>query len=182
MLHHIGPAEQLQRGHLGRGELERTDVDNWFAYLAVPAVVEHTSWAVRSAEDLLSLVESYESNAPTSPRRLAIVDSDLQTLIGTIGFHTVSDVNRSAEIAYDLAPRYWGRGIASAVCSAVTEWSFKVSGFNRVQATTLVTNLPSERVLQKCLFKYEGLLRAYRMVRGRPGDFKMYARLATDPP
>lgn len=163
-------------------QLERTDVDDWFAYLAIPAVVEHTSWAVRSTGDLLSLVESYESTAPTSPQRLAIVDSDLRILIGTVGFHTVSDVNRSAELAYDLAPSHWGRGIASVVCSAVTEWSFEACGYNRVQAATLESNLRSERVLQKCRFKFEGLLRAYRMVRGQPGDFKMYARLATDPP
>lgn len=156
------------------------DLDDWFAYLAVPEVLEHTSWSVRSPQDLEPLFESYESSAPTSPRRLAIVDSDRRVIIGSIGFQTVSDVNRTAEIAYDLAPGYWGRCIASAVCRTVTEWSFRSYGFTRVQATTLATNLRSERVLQKCLFRFEGLLRAYRMVRGRPGDFKMYARLAVD--
>ena len=44
----------------------------------------------------------------------------------------------------------------------------------------LETNGRSERVLIKCGFAYEGLLRAYRQVRGRAGNFKMYARLAED--
>lgn len=161
-------------------QLERADLSDWFAYLTIYEVVEHTSWAVSSLDDLHRLLEGYESTAPTSPLRLAIVDTELRALIGTVGFHTVSDVNRSAEIAYDLAPNYWGCGIATAVCLAVMKWSFDSFGFNRVQATTLETNVRSERVLQKCLFRYEGLLRAYRMVRGRPGNFKMYARLATD--
>jgi ribosomal-protein-alanine N-acetyltransferase len=162
-------------------QLERSDVDGWLAYLTIPHVLEHTSWAVRCSDDLLPLFATYEDQSPTSPRRLAIIDADSGRLAGTIGFHTISDVNRSAEIAYDLAPAYWGRGIASAVCRAVTEWSFVHLGYVRVQAVVLETNLRSERVLAKSLFSYEGLLRSYRMVRGCPRDFKMYARIGLLP-
>ena len=87
-------------------------------------------------------------------------------------------LNRSAEIAYDLAPAYWGRGIASAVCTAVTAWAFSHEDWVRVQATVLETNLRSDKVLKKCAYGYEGLLRAYRMVRGTPGNFRMYARVS----
>jgi RimJ/RimL family protein N-acetyltransferase len=59
----------------------------------------------------------------------------------------------------------------------VTQWSYRALNLLRVQATVLETNRSSERVLQKCGFAYEGLLRSYRMVRGRPGNFKMYSRL-----
>lgn len=55
-------------------QLERTDFDDWFDYLKIPEVVEHTSWAVISPDDPLPLLESYESTVPTSPRRLAMVD------------------------------------------------------------------------------------------------------------
>ena len=67
------------------------------------------------------MFDTLDSESPSSIRRLAIISDLVGELIGTIGFHTVSDVNRTAEIAYDLAPDYWGRGIASAVCSSVTE-------------------------------------------------------------
>ncbi len=50
----------------------------------------------------------------------------------------------------------------------------------RMQGVVLTDNVRSARVLEKCGYRYEGLLRAYRMVRGVPGDFAMYARLATD--
>jgi RimJ/RimL family protein N-acetyltransferase len=158
-------------------QLERTDLESWLEYLTIPEVIEHTSWAVQKPEDLLPLFASYESDASSSPRRLAIIDASSGRLAGTIGFHTISDVNRSAEIAYDLAPTYWGRGIATAMCRRVTEWAFVNLGYIRVQATVLETNRASERVLQKALFKYEGLLQSYRMVRGHPGNFKMYARI-----
>ena len=161
-------------------QLERYDVDAWYAYLALPQVVEHTSWNLHSRDDLLPMFDEFESASPQSARRLAIVSNDAESLIGTIGFHTVSDVNRTAEIAYDLSPEYWGRGIATAVCDAVTAWSFDAYGFVRVQGTVLKSNTRSAQVLQRCRFRYEGLLRSYRMIRGTPGDFMVYSRLATD--
>ena len=36
----------------------------------------------------------------------------------------------------------------------------------------LETNTRSERVLHNCGLSYEGLLRAYRLVRGVPGEFQ----------
>ncbi|HDR9509271.1 N-acetyltransferase [Burkholderia cepacia] len=161
-------------------QLERADLDAWYAYLSNPDVVRHTSWNLRSRDDLLPLFDNVESADPDSIRRLAIVDTASDALAGTIGLHTVSTANRSAEIAYDLAPAHWGRGIASEVCEAVTAWAFADGGFMRVQGVVLTSNAGSARVLQKCGYRYEGLLRAYRMVRGTPGDFAMYARLATD--
>ena len=165
----------------GLRQLERSDVIEWYAYLSLPTVVQHTSWNLRGPDDLQALYNRCESQTPESPCRLAIVDEKTNRLIGTIGFHTISEMNRSAELAFDFAPDYWGRGIASAMCSTVTQWSYRTLNFVRVQATVLQTNLASERVLQKCGFTYEGLLRGYRMVRGSPGDFKMYSRLVTDP-
>ncbi|MBJ9968713.1 GNAT family N-acetyltransferase [Burkholderia seminalis] len=161
-------------------QLARADLDAWYAYLSNPDVFRHTSWNLRAPDDLLPLFDNIESADPDSIRRLAIVDTASGTLAGTVGLHTVSTVNRSAEIAYDLAPSHWGRGIASAVCEAVTAWAFTTGGFMRMQAVVLTSNAGSARVLQKCGYRYEGLLRAYKMVRGTPGDFAMYARLATD--
>jgi len=161
-------------------QLELTDLDVWYAYLSIPEVVRHTSWNLSSGQDLLPLFQGIESTSPSSSRRLAVIDQSRDALIGTIGFHTISEVNRSAEIAYDLAPTHWGCGIASALCTAVTEWSFAAYGWVRVQGTVLESNTRSEQVLRKCRFSHEGLLRAYRMVRGAPGNFQLYARLSSD--
>ncbi|MGC4096859.1 MAG: GNAT family protein [Nitrospira sp.] len=166
----------------GLRQIERRDQGEWFDYLRLPEVYQHTSWNVQTPDDLDPLFATYESNASTSPRRLAVVDLESGRLAGTIGFHTVSDVNCTAEIAYDLSPAYWGRGLASRLCEVVTAWSFATYGFVRVQATVLVGNERSLRVLQRSGYQREGLLRSFRMVRGRPGDFHLYARLATQTP
>jgi ribosomal-protein-alanine N-acetyltransferase len=161
-------------------QIERSDLNNWFAYLSISEVVQDTSWNLQSAKDLEQAFQLYESTSITSPKRLAIVDEITGALIGTVGFHTISDVNQSAEIAYDLAPAYWGRGIGTAICREITAWGFQSLNLERVQATVLETNLRSENILKKCGYTFEGLLRSYRFVRGKPGNFKMYSRLRTD--
>ncbi|CBJ39818.1 Acetyltransferase (plasmid) [Ralstonia solanacearum CMR15] len=159
-------------------QLARTDIQAWYDYLSIPAVYEHTSWNLSAAADLDPQFDHFESSAIDSARRLAIMESQTGRLAGTIGFHTISDANRSAELAYDLRPDTWGKGLGTAATLAFVEWAQKEYGFIRIQATVLATNMRSARVLQKCGFQHEGLLRAYRMVRGVPGHFNMYSLIA----
>jgi RimJ/RimL family protein N-acetyltransferase len=156
-------------------ELRIEDVEAWFGILSQPLVFEHTSWDLASADALSAYVQAPPT--PSSPLRFALVRCDDGTLVGTAGFHTVQPGNRTAEIAYDLDPAVWGRGIARAACESLVRWAFEHVGLVRVQATTLTSNARSQRVLEACSFQREGLLRRYRMVRGTPGDFWMYARL-----
>jgi hypothetical protein len=68
-------------------------------------------------------------------------------------------------------------GIMRACVEALTGWGAMHHGYVRIQATVLDTNRPSMRVLEKCGFQYEGTLRHYRLVRGQPRDYLMYAWL-----
>ena len=155
--------------------IELSDVNAWFAYLSLPYVVQHTSWNVKSPEDLRSLIASYNSEDPESPMQFAIVDKASGVFAGVIGFHAISVVNRTAEISYNLHPDYWGRGIITACCRALVRWGLTEGGFVRIQATALDTNLASARILQKCGFEVEGKLRKLKIVRGESRDFWLYA-------
>jgi len=155
--------------------LTPADIPQWYEYLALPVVFEHTSWNVQSPSEL----EHYaaHSELPSALLRLAIAERSTDQLVGTIGFHTVSPENRSAELAYDLSPPWWGKDIASHMCEVMVQWAHSHVRLLRVQATVLTSNGRSIEVLQRCGFKREGLLRSYRIVRGRPGDFWMYSHV-----
>ena len=56
--------------------LERSDIPAWFEYLSVPAVFQHTSWNLCSAADLNPMLDACESPAPTSMRRMAMIDEE----------------------------------------------------------------------------------------------------------
>jgi ribosomal-protein-alanine N-acetyltransferase len=157
--------------------MRATDIEPWFAYLSQPVVFEHTSWDVHFSDELADYVWGPESFTDASRLRFAVADRATDELVGTVGFHTVSPLNKTAEMAYDLSPTSWGRGIATSVCQLLLEWAHKEVGLIRVQATVLESNVRSVQVLQKSEFRREGLLRAYRMVRGTPRDFWLYAHV-----
>jgi len=157
--------------------IEVDDLPLWAAYLSLPAVYEHTSWTFPTAADLAGYAGSESSRASSAPLRLAVATRSTNQLVGTIGFHTVSAENRSAELTYDLEPGMWGRGIVTYLGAVMVAWAHEHAGVVRVQATVLEANIRSIRVLERVGFVREGLLRSYRHVRGAPADFYMYAHL-----
>lgn len=177
---HFESLPDARHAHVVIRPLQADDIPHWFAYLSQRQVFEHTSWNVKTPADLLHYAPALEAPTPSSMLRLAIADRQSNQLVGTIGFHTVSVENRCAELAYDLAPALWGRGIASHVCQVLVDWAHAHVGIARVQATVLESSARSLRVLERCGFRPEGLLRSYRMVRGAPGDFWMYSHLPGD--
>ncbi|HEY8876833.1 MAG TPA: GNAT family protein [Roseateles sp.] len=153
------------------------DIPVWFDYLSLPIVHEHTSWHLQSPSQLEHYDSAQLQHTPSSLLRLAIADRASGRMLGSIGFHTVSPENRTAELAYDLSPPAWGQGIASAMARTLVAWAHDHVGLVRVQATALSSNARSMKVLERCGFEREGLLRSYRLVRGRPGDFWMFAHV-----
>ena len=98
-------------------------------------------------------------------------------MVASVGFHTISAVNGSAEITYDVMPSHWGKGIAKAACRGATLWGFEVKGWHRIQATILLSNQRSLRVVEACNFKREGLVRNLRVVRGCPANYWLYSAI-----
>ncbi len=162
-------------------ELLSGDIQAWYDYLCLQEVFEHTSWNVQAQSELAHYVWKPEEFTPSSLLRFAVALKSTNRLVGTAGFHTVSPQNRTAEIAYDLTPEMWGKGIATATCRELVRWAHTSADIIRVQASVLESNARSTRVLERCDFAREGLLRSYRFVRGSPGNFFMYSHVANFP-
>lgn len=72
--------------------------------------------------------------------------------IGFIGFHWArmdADFCPCIEIGWRLDKEYWGKGYAPEGAKACLEHGFAHLGFERVYAYTAVSNIPSQRVMQK---------------------------------
>ncbi|POH68328.1 alanine acetyltransferase [Cryobacterium zongtaii] len=73
-----------------------------------------------------------------------------------------------------------GKGLATdAVATALTH-AFKELGLHRVQAETLLDNIPSQRALQRNGFVRYGLAPKYLKIAGRWQDHVMFQRLADE--
>lgn len=157
------------------------DAEEWSEFESLPEFKRHTSSTVESAADLMVLIERSRSGDPAAP--VYFVARSVQTgqLVAAVGFHTVSALNRTAELTYGVRPACWGRGLATSLCSAAVDWGFSQRAWVRIQATTLESNAASQRVLQKAGFALEGRLRNFRMVRGTPHDYLLYSQVPVPP-
>jgi ribosomal-protein-alanine N-acetyltransferase len=98
-------------------------------------------------------------------------------LLGSVGFYRWEDEPcPRAEIGYDLAPEWWGRGLMSEALRAVLAFGFERMELARVEAYVMTDNARSCRLLERLGFDREALLRQHgEDEHGRPCDEFRYA-------
>ena len=81
------------------------------------------------------------------------------TMVGTIGlFSWRDDPEPAAELGYDLAPEWWGRGLMAEAIGAAVGFAFDRMGLAYVEGMVLVGNDRSCRVLERTGFARMGIL------------------------
>lgn len=88
----------------------------------------------------------------------AIVHKQTQETIGLILTLNPNDFDFATEIGYAIARPYWNQGICSEALSVVSDYLFEI-GYHRLVASYMVGNDASGRVMEKCGFEKEGLLK-----------------------
>ena len=100
-------------------------------------------------------------------------------LIGTAGFNHISFKHGRAELSYDLAPKYWGRGYMRRTIEAILDFAKNEIQLTRVQATVSIDNIRSIKLLERCGFKSEGVLEKYEIVNKKYKDYFIFANILT---
>ena len=122
------------------------DADGWFALLE--AMAEPTHWAID-------------------------VDG---AAVGGIGCMLGEGVyKRSAQFGYWLGEAYWRRGIMTAAVKAVVPYAMERFRLVRLESPVFEWNRASMRVLEKCGFRREALLKASVFKDGELIDSVLYA-------
>jgi RimJ/RimL family protein N-acetyltransferase len=111
------------------------------------------------------------------PVHFAIRSAD-DALIGACGFDGFQ-VGKShwAEVGYWLAKLYWGQGIMTAVVQRACQHAFEEFGLVKITAQVFSPNTASARVLEKCGFHEEGVLRKHFPKDGQFLDARLIALL-----
>jgi RimJ/RimL family protein N-acetyltransferase len=101
-----------------------------------------------------------------------------EALIGCCGFSGFqAGKSHLAEVGYWLAKPYWGRGIMTAVVQRLCQHAFEEFGLSKIIAHVASHNLASARVLEKCGFQQEGILRKHFLKDGRFIDARLFGLL-----
>ena len=73
---------------------------------------------------------------------------------------------KSGILGYSIDKLEQGKGIMTSAVKLVTEYAFNELGMHRIEASVLVDNEKSKRVLHKCGFKELGLNEKYLFIDG----------------
>ena len=152
------------------------DAAAWYAYLSDARVTEHTSWPPITSDLITGLVAKIIADyVELKSLRWALARGDDDELIGSCGYTSWLREQGTAELAYDLAPSYWGRGVMTAAVRAAVTWALATGFVSRVDALVMTSNEASIAVLERTGFRRERLLAGHRLVRGVRRDFYLYS-------
>ncbi len=98
---------------------------------------------------------------------------------GVLGLTNVDRNFKTASIWAVLGNKRYG-GSTLPACSALLTWAFKELGLEAVNAWTVETNIPAQRVLERLHFRYIGRQRRCHYIDGRPLDRLFFDLLATE--
>lgn len=100
-----------------------------------------------------------------------------------VGSLNLNDIVRGA--FQNANPGYWisrhatGRGLATEALTAAVDFAFGALGLHRLQASTLLGNVASQRVLTKCGFAPIGTAPGYLRIDGEWQDHRLFQLLAS---
>jgi ribosomal-protein-alanine N-acetyltransferase len=138
-----------------------SDVEFVLRHFGDPAVHRYLvdSEPVSTPERAGSIVDFYTADSSATRVRWVITSAVDGEPIGTCGFHLRSFGHRRAEIGYDLAPSWWGRGVMSEAMDAAVRHGIGAMGLHRISACVHIENLASLRLAERLGFVREGIAR-----------------------
>jgi RimJ/RimL family protein N-acetyltransferase len=97
-------------------------------------------------------------------------------VIGGIGLHgKYPELPHRDEVGYWVAKHYWGKAVMTRALKGFCEFIHKEYGISRIEAPIFAFNTASCRVVEKCGFEFEGMMRKAYFKNGNYIDGKMYA-------
>lgn len=134
------------------------DLDDFYEYAQSANVGPNAGWEPHKDKEIsLKILESFIKNDEVR----AIVYKENSKVIGSIGVHC--DEKRKGVngkmIGYVLSENYWGKGLMSEAVKEVVKYLFEEEKYDVISCYHYPFNIRSKRVIKKCGFKHEGILR-----------------------
>lgn len=125
-------------------------------------------------EEILSLKGIDEKYKNNDYYNWLITLKENNKIIGAINLR-VNDYNESLEFNYAIDKRYKNNGYMTEALNLVKDYCLNELKVNRLFGGCEINNIGSKRVMEKCLFVYEGTLRNYLKLRDGYHDMHLYS-------
>lgn len=161
----------------------RNDLDAFVTYRSDPTTARYQSWVPPfPRERAVADIESFVAMAGPADNEwysLVIADPLTDTVMGDLVMQMQSGC-RTAEVGYNLATEYRGKGYATEALGRLLTYLFDEVGITRAQASMHPDNFASMRVVEQCGFLYEGTSRRSYWVGDDCTDDPHYGLLRSD--
>ena len=151
------------------------DLEAMHAYCIKPNVGKHAGWKPHETiEDSKRILAEFMSCGYI----WAITEKESGRLIGSCGLHP--DFKRMHEgarmLGYVLDEDAWGKGYMTEAAKALIQFGFCEWNLDIIGVYHFSYNMRSRRVIEKCGFRYEGVMReARKLYDGRVVDDVCYS-------
>ncbi len=138
--------------------LEEGDLPDLHEISSNPEIAKFDGWKVSD-----SVEETRERMLQTIAEKedLAVVLKETGKMVGTFGIQARNwldypiDTNlMGREFGFDLNQKFWGKGIMSEAVTAVSDYCFRVLGYDFVTCGHFLGNERSARLIEKCGFVF----------------------------
>ena len=119
-----------------------------------------------------------KAERPTKSFHLGIAEKNGNEVIGDLWVYLIEN-DRMAQIAIRLSKSKQGCGYGTEALSAMTGFCFEKTELQRLWTQVDVRNIASSKMLEKCGYTKEGLIRQGKMV-NTWCDYYIYGILASD--
>ena len=134
------------------------DLDDFYEYAQNAKVGPNAGWEPHKNKEIsLKILQSFIEKDEVR----AIVYKENDKVIGSLGVHCDEKRNgvNAKMIGYVLSENYWDKGLMSEAVKQVVKYLFEEEKHDVISCYHYPFNIRSKRVIEKCGFKYEGILR-----------------------
>lgn len=163
----------MNKSELVLRDFNQNDIDLLVTYLNKKSVTRYLGSRIPQPYSTDDARRWVDIGSKESINRAIQIDG---ILVGSIGVSPGKfDKRKSAEIGYWLEENSWGKGIATEAVMTIMDYVFTSSDIVRLFAPVYDQNKASMRVLEKCGFTLEGVLKKAVFKHGVFFDEHMYA-------
>ena len=150
---------QLEADRVLLRDFRGDDVTELQRYHADPDFLEFYAPDVATPEHAKLLVELFVRTARAQPRldfSLAVVDRGSAQLIGCCSLRTAGQDPGKAQFGLELAPKFWGRGLAAESARELLAFGFETLQLDEIRAESVTANERVQKLVAKLGFSKIG--------------------------
>ena len=156
--------------------ITESDANDIFEYSKNPNVGPNAGWkpheSLEETKEIMKIIFLGQDSV------FGMVLPESGKLIGTLGLlpDQKREYDKAMMLGYAMGEQYWNKGYMTEAAKAVIKYGFEELGLELISCCCYPFNAGSMRVIEKCGFRFEGVMRmAEKIFNGNVYDHRNYS-------